>query len=147
MPRCVGADGSAGRCAGHVGVRYLYAERLADELPPLVVDGPEHGDLLVVSWGSPCAAVAAAVQNVRRDGRSVAHAHFRYLNPLPRNTGKILRRFHRILASELNRGQLRHLLRSEFLLEVAGLSKLQGRPFLVSEIEARIEEELAKGNP
>src|SRR5262249_41558016 len=83
-------------------------------------------------------------QKARRGSRSVAHAHFRYFNPLPRNTGEILRRFRRILAPELNRGQLRHLLRSEFLLDVAGLSKLQGRPFLVSEIEARIQEELGE---
>src|SRR5262249_8798725 len=108
------------------------------------VDGPEQGELLVISWGSTCGTVATAVQRANRAGRSVAHAHLRYLHPLPQNLGEILRRYRRVLAPELNRGQLRQLLRSEFLLDVAGFSKVQGRPFLVGEVAARIEEEMSR---
>jgi 2-oxoglutarate ferredoxin oxidoreductase subunit alpha len=126
-----------------VQLRAAKLQRLAQELPEWTADGPSHGDLLAVSWGSTCGTVATAVQRLQRPGHSVAHAHLRYLNPFPRNTSEILRRYRRILVPELNRGQLRQLLRSEFLLDVAGFSKVQGRPFLVGEVAARIEEELS----
>ena len=126
-----------------VQIRAAKVDRLAGDIPPLTVNGPPDGDLLVVSWGSSFASVATAVQRASRRGRAVAHAHLRYLNPLPANTGEILRRYRRVLVPELNRGQLRRLLRSEFHVDAVGLNKVQGRPFLVGEIEAKINEELS----
>jgi len=70
----------------------------------------------------------------------VAHAHLRYLNPLPRNTEAVLKRYKKVLVPELNGGQLRLLLRAAFLVDAIGLNKVQGRPFLVSEIEGKIEQ-------
>jgi 2-oxoglutarate ferredoxin oxidoreductase subunit alpha len=65
---------------------------------------------------------------------------------MPRNTGEVLKRYKKVLVPELNCGQLRLLLRAEFLVDAVGLNKVQGKPFLVSEIEAKIEEMLsAKG--
>ena len=75
----------------------------------------------------------------------MAHAQLRYLNPLPRNTGAVLRRYRRILIPELNSGQLRLLLRAAFLVDAEGLNKVQGRPFLVSEIEDKIVELAEQG--
>jgi 2-oxoglutarate ferredoxin oxidoreductase subunit alpha len=68
----------------------------------------------------------------------VACAHFRYLNPMPKNTGEVLKRYKRVLVPELNCGQLRMLLRATYLVDAEGLNKVQGRPFLVSEIEEKI---------
>jgi 2-oxoglutarate ferredoxin oxidoreductase subunit alpha len=115
---------------------------IAKEIPELEVSGPAEGDLLVCGWGGTYGSILTAVQRARRKGQSVAHAHFRYLNPMPRNTAEVLKRYKKILVPELNRGQLLMLLRAEYLVNAHGLNKIQGRPFLVSEIEARIEEVL-----
>jgi 2-oxoglutarate ferredoxin oxidoreductase subunit alpha len=114
----------------------------ADEIAPLTVQGPPSGDLLVIGWGSTYGAIAAAVARCQRKGRSIASAHLRHLNPLPRNTGDVLKGFHRVLVPELNSGQLCKLLRSTYLIDAVSMGKVQGRPFLISEIEARIEEML-----
>jgi 2-oxoglutarate ferredoxin oxidoreductase subunit alpha len=114
--------------------------KIADAIPALDVDGPDEGELLVVGWGGTYGAIATAVQRARGRGLKVAHAHPRHLNPLPRNTGDVLRRYTKILVPELNGGQLRLLLRAAFLVEAAGLNKVQGRPFLVSEIEDAINQ-------
>jgi 2-oxoglutarate ferredoxin oxidoreductase subunit alpha len=111
---------------------------IAADIPELTADGPETGDLLVVGWGGTFGAIAAAVQRARRRGAAVAHAHLRHLNPLPRNTGDLLKRYRRVLVPELNHGQLLLLLRSRFAVEAVGLHKVQGRPFLASEIEEAI---------
>jgi 2-oxoglutarate ferredoxin oxidoreductase subunit alpha len=80
------------------------------------------------------------VRQARQQGIDVAHAHLRYLNPLPPNTGEVLRRYKKVLVPELNSGQLRLLLRALFLVDAVGLNKVQGRPFLVSEIADKIVE-------
>jgi 2-oxoglutarate ferredoxin oxidoreductase subunit alpha len=115
---------------------------IATDIPELAVDGPEHGDLLVLGWGSTFGAIHAAVERARRKGRAIAAAHLRHLNPLPRTTAAVLARYRRVLVPELNSGQLRMLLRATFLVDAVGLNKVQGRPFLVSEIERRIDEVL-----
>jgi 2-oxoglutarate/2-oxoacid ferredoxin oxidoreductase subunit alpha len=121
-----------------VRIRAEKIARIADDIPDLVVDGPAEGDLLVVGWGGTFGAIAAAVRRARADGLSVSQAHFRYLNPMPRNTGDVLRRYKKVLVPELNTGQLVQLLRSEYLIDAVGLNKVQGRPFLVGEIEEKI---------
>jgi 2-oxoglutarate ferredoxin oxidoreductase subunit alpha len=116
---------------------------IAKEIPPLEINGPAEGDLLVIGWGGTYGAIVSAVQRAQRKGYKVAQAHLRYLNPMPSNTGAILKRYKKVLVPELNAGQLRMLLRAEFLVDAVGLNKIQGRPFLVSEIEEKIEELLA----
>jgi 2-oxoglutarate ferredoxin oxidoreductase subunit alpha len=106
------------------------------------VNGPEKGDLLVIGWGGTYGAIATAAERAQRKGHKVAQAHLRYLNPMPKNTGAVLKRYKKVLVPELNSGQLRMLLRAQFLVDAAGLNKVQGRPFLVSEIEQKIEEML-----
>jgi 2-oxoglutarate ferredoxin oxidoreductase subunit alpha len=116
---------------------------LANDIPELTVNGPPTGDLLVLGWGSTLGAVEAAVARARQRGGSVAGAHLRYLHPLPRNTSAVLARYKKTLIPELNSGQLQHLLRATFGVETIGLHKIQGRPFLVSEIERKIAELVA----
>src|SRR5690606_17639462 len=115
-------------------LRQSKIDAIADFIPEQAVQGPEEGDLLLVSWGGTCGAVSTAADRARKKGQSVAHAHLRYLNPLPRNLEALMRRYERVLVPELNLGQLRMLLRSRFLIDAKGYNKVKGQPFLVSEV-------------
>lgn len=114
--------------------------RLAEVIPEQAVFGPPSGDLLIVSWGGTYGAVRSAVKQAQSRGRSVAHAHLRYLNPLPRNLRDIMSQYNRVLVPELNSGQLAFLLRGRFALNVLSYPKLHARPFMISEITRKIEE-------
>ena len=115
---------------------------VAHTIPDLKVEGVDSGDVLVLGWGGTYGSIATAVQRCTRKGWKVGHAHLQYLNPMPKNTGDVLKRFKKVLIPELNAGQLIVLIRSKFLVDAVGLNKVQGRPFLVSEIEAKIEQML-----
>ena len=111
---------------------------IADDIPLQTVDGPERGDLLVLSWGGTYGACATAVHEVQAAGKKVSHCHLRYLNPFPKNLEQILRSFERVMIPELNLGQLNMMIRSMFLLDTIGLNKIQGKPFSVAEIVEKI---------
>jgi 2-oxoglutarate/2-oxoacid ferredoxin oxidoreductase subunit alpha len=117
--------------------------RLAEEIPPLKAHGPDQGDLLVLGWGSTAGAIRTACEGFQAAGKSVAFAHVRHLHPLPKNVGDVLKHYRNVLMPELNSGQLASILRSAFLVDIVSLSKVQGEPFAVSEIERKIEEMLA----
>jgi 2-oxoglutarate ferredoxin oxidoreductase subunit alpha len=125
-----------------VNTRAQKIANIAKEIPPLEVTGPSEGDVLIVGWGGTYGSLLTAAQRLQRRGFKVAHAHLRYLNPMPANTGEVLKRFKKVLVAELNGGQLRLLLRTTFLVDAVGLNKVQGKPFLVSEIEQKVEEML-----
>lgn len=116
--------------------------RLADVIPDQEVFGPEEGELLLVSWGGTFGAVRSGVARAQRDGKSVAHAHLRYLNPFPKNLGDILKRYKQVIVPELNMGQLAFLLRGHFALDIKSYSKMHARPFKITEITSKIEEVL-----
>ncbi|HET6324958.1 MAG TPA: 2-oxoglutarate ferredoxin oxidoreductase subunit alpha, partial [Planctomycetaceae bacterium] len=126
-------------------IRHLKIAGIADHIPEQTVEGPDSGDLLVVSWGGTYGSVRTAVRHAQSEGKSVAHCHLRYMNPFPRNLGKILKRYEKILVPELNRGQLRFLLRNDFLVDAQGLNKIQGKPFLISEVADAIRTILENG--
>jgi 2-oxoglutarate ferredoxin oxidoreductase subunit alpha len=113
--------------------------RLEALVPDLQVAGPERGPLLVLGWGSTAGAIRAAAAAARSEGASVASAHLRHLNPLPRNLGEVLGRYRQVLVPEMNSGQLAWLLQARFQRPIESLSKVQGRPIRVGEIRARIE--------
>ncbi|PON19351.1 2-oxoglutarate ferredoxin oxidoreductase subunit alpha [Candidatus Entotheonella serta] len=119
-------------------------DRIANFIPEQEVYGDAEGELLVLTWGSTYGAALTAVDRLRESGASVSHAHLRYLNPFPRNLGDILQRFNQVLIPELNLGQLRLLIRGKFLVDAVGLSKVQGIPFKVTEIQAKCEELLGR---
>src|SRR5207302_503599 len=123
-------------------VRAQKIANIANDIPELPVNGPADGDLLVIGWGGTYGSILSAVTRAQRKGYKVASAHLRYLNPMPKNTGDVLKRYKKVLVPELNSGQLRLLLRGTFLVDAVGLNKVQGRPFLVSEIEQKIEQML-----
>jgi 2-oxoglutarate ferredoxin oxidoreductase subunit alpha len=116
---------------------------IANDIPELTVNGAPEGDLLVIGWGGTYGSILSAVQRAQRNGLKVSSAHLRYMNPMPKNTGDVLKRYKKVLVPELNAGQLRMLLRATFLVDAVGLNKVQGRPFLVSEIEKKITEMLS----
>lgn len=118
-------------------------QRIAQFIPEQEVVGPDSGDLLVISWGGTYGSVYSAVLQAQREGKSVAHAHVRYLSPLPRNLGELMQRYKRILVPELNLGQLSKLLQYTYGVEVESLNKIQGQPFKVREIKSTIDALLA----
>ncbi|HEV8240818.1 MAG TPA: 2-oxoacid:acceptor oxidoreductase subunit alpha [Thermoanaerobaculia bacterium] len=133
----------------HERMVHLRAEkvaRVADELPPLEVDGDAEGELLVVGWGSTRGAIIGGVNAARKAGLRVSRAHFRWLNPLPSNTGEVLSRFDKVLLPEMNLGQLALLLRARFLKDVISYTKVQGRPFFRQQVFDKIVEVLRGSN-
>jgi 2-oxoglutarate ferredoxin oxidoreductase subunit alpha len=130
----------------HEHMTHLRAEKvrkIANHIPDLTVDGPASGDLLVVGWGSTYGALTTAVKACQKQGLSVGHAHLRYLNPFPKNTEQVLQSYKRILVPEMNAGQLILLLRGMFDVKAISHTKIQGKPFTISEIQDKIEQLLA----
>ena len=126
-----------------VNLRAEKIRRIANDIPPLEVNGPEQGELLVLGWGSTSGAIRHAVENSRKRGHGVASAHLRYLNPWPHNLGDVLKSYEQVLIPEMNSGHLRMLIRAEFLIDAKGYNKITGKPFLTYEIEQKINEVLA----
>jgi 2-oxoglutarate ferredoxin oxidoreductase subunit alpha len=122
----------------HHRMQELRAEkiaRIAGDIPDLQVFGPSEGDLLILGWGSTFGALRSATERLAAQGRSVAHAHVRHLNPLPANTGQILARYRRVLVPEVNLGQLLLLVRARYLVDAVGYDRVRGKPLRISEVE------------
>jgi len=119
----------------------LRAQKIAGiDAADLEIDDPD-GDarVLVLGWGGTYGPIAAACRRVRRSGRKVAHAHLPHLNPFPRNTGDVLRRYEQVLVPEMNLGQLRKLVRAEFLVDAAGYNRVAGVPLRAAEVADAVE--------
>ena len=117
-------------------------KRIAARIPEQDVFGETSGDLLVVSWGGTYGACHTAVARLQAQGHRVSHAHLRYIHPMPSNIGKLLGSFSRVVVPELNTGQLRMLLRAEYLVDCIGINKIQGKPFTVTELVDSLSEQL-----
>jgi 2-oxoglutarate ferredoxin oxidoreductase subunit alpha len=129
--------------ANHSRMTELRAAKVAGivgDVPPLTVDSDPNADLLVLGWGSSEGAIRAGTRRAREAGHRVAIAHLRHLNPLPANTGDVLRSFDRVLVPELNTGQLAQVLRAKYLVDVESFCKVQGQPLFAGEIEQQIED-------
>jgi len=126
-----------------VEIRRAKIAGIADALPALEVDDPTgDADLLVLGWGSTAGSIRAAVRRAREHGSHVASAHLRWLNPMPANTGEIVRRYPKVLIPEINEGQLALLVRAAFLVDARSFSRVQGRPIWADELDVAIEEAL-----
>ncbi len=121
-------------------LRAAKVAAVADEVPALMVDSEPGANLLILGWGSTEGSIRAGVRNARRAGYKVASAQLRHLNPLPSNTGDVLRSFERVLVPELNSGQLASILRARFLVDVESFTKIQGQPLFAGEILEQIAE-------
>jgi 2-oxoglutarate ferredoxin oxidoreductase subunit alpha len=120
-------------------LRHAKVAKIADDVPLLAIRGDPTGDLLLLGWGGTYGSIISAVDKARARGLKVSSAHLRHLNPMPRNVGEVLRGFKKVLIPELNMGQLRLLIRGRFLVDARGLNKVQGKPFLVEELEKAID--------
>jgi 2-oxoglutarate ferredoxin oxidoreductase subunit alpha len=125
-----------------VRIRAAKIDAIVQDIPNVLPAGDPEGDLLIVSWGSTYGAITQSVKAQRAKGRKIGHLHLRHLNPLPANVGDLLKRYKKVLVAELNMGQLRWMLRAKYLVDAAGLNKIQGRPFKQAELDQKIEEML-----
>jgi 2-oxoglutarate ferredoxin oxidoreductase subunit alpha len=121
-------------------IRRRKIEGIAEVIPPIEVFGDQTGELLILGWGGPFGAIRSAVERCREQGLNVSHAHLRYLEPMPKNLGEVLKRFDCVLVPEMNFGQLAARIRAAYLIDTISYSKIQGKPFLISEIEAKIKD-------
>jgi 2-oxoglutarate ferredoxin oxidoreductase subunit alpha len=115
---------------------------IANDIPPVEVKGDGDAELLVLGWGSTHGVIQAAVRRVRNGGVKVAFAHLHHLNPFPPNLGEVIQQYPKVLIPELNTGQLRFLIRAEFLVPAVGLNKVAGVPFTITELTEKIMEML-----
>ncbi len=133
--------------ANHQAMTDIRADKVlgvANSIPPQGLEQGEAGAALaVVGWGSTYGPIAQAVRRARARGRDVAHVHIRHIWPLPTNLGELLRGFGKVIVPEMNNGQLKTLLRDQYLVDCRPLTKVSGQPFKIREIEAAIDEALA----
>jgi 2-oxoglutarate/2-oxoacid ferredoxin oxidoreductase subunit alpha len=125
-------------------LRKAKIDGIADHIPAQEVClGTTSGKLAIVGWGSTFGPIHQAVLRARRKGLDVSHIHIRHIWPLPKNLGELLRSFGKVIVPEMNTGQLKTVLRDQFLVDARPLNKVSGQPFTIAEIEAAIEEALS----
>ncbi|MBU0824686.1 MAG: 2-oxoacid:acceptor oxidoreductase subunit alpha [Alphaproteobacteria bacterium] len=114
------------------------------KVPDQIVElGAESGRLAVVGWGSTFGPIHQAVRRKRAEGADVSHIHIRHIWPLPANLGELLKSYDKVIIPEMNTGQLKTVLRDQYLVDAKPVNKVSGQPFTIAEIEAAIEEALA----
>ncbi len=129
-----------------VKLRAQKVKNIENDIPDLEVVGEESGELLVLGWGGTYGAITEAVMKVRKAGYKVSQAHLKYINPLPKNTGEVLKRFKKILIPEINLGQLSKLIKSEFMIPVIQFNVVRGLPFRTTDIEIKIIDTIGGSN-
>ncbi len=126
-------------------LRHNKVQGIARDIAAAKVDqGEDHGDLLVVGWGSTYGSISQAVRELRKAGHHVSHLHIRNIWPLPEGLGTLLRSFNSVLVPELNNGQLVKLLRAEYLIDCESLTRVTGRPFRIASLVQAVEERLQR---
>ena len=117
---------------------------LGIKVPDQEIDlGEAGGKLVVVGWGSTFGPIHQAVRRARARGLDVSHIHIRHIWPMPGNLGALLKGYDKVLVPEMNTGQLKTVLRDQYLVDAKPLNKVSGQPFRIAEIEAAIDAALA----
>jgi len=129
-----------------VNLRAQKIKNISNDIPDLKVDGDEKGDLLVLGWGGTYGTLKDATSLAREKGYKVSHAHLKYLNPLPKNTGEVLNNFSKILIPEINLGQLAKYIRSEYLIDVLQFNKVRGLPLNTVDVLDKITDIIGGNN-
>lgn len=126
-----------------VKTRQAKVDKIADYIPLQTIDaGKTSGKLIVLGWGSTYGSIKTAIKDLIEKGYDVSHAHVKYMNPLPKNLGEILKSFDKVLIPEINNGQLIKIIRDKYLVDAKGLNKIQGIPFTAAEIKEKVIEML-----
>ena len=123
-----------------VKMRQAKVDKIADFIPLQTIDsGAENGKVLVLGWGSTYGTIKSAVLQLQSQGKSVSHAHIKYMRPFPKNLGTILAGFETILIPEINNGQLIKIIRDQYLVDAKGYNKIMGIPITKLELVTAIE--------
>jgi len=118
-----------------VKTRQAKVDKIADYIPLQKIDnGPEKGKVLVLGWGSTFGAIKSAVAELVDEGKSIAHAHLRYMRPFPKNLGEILHNYETVLIPEINNGQLIKIIRDVYFVDAKGYNKIMGIPITKTEL-------------
>lgn len=128
-----------------VKIRQAKVDKIAEDIPlQKINNGDEEGEVLMLSWGSTYGVIKNAVKECKEEGLSVGHVHLRYINPLPKNLGELIKSFKKVIVPEMNNGQLVKIIRDKFLVDAKAINKIKGIPFTTAEIVSAIkgEEEL-----
>jgi 2-oxoglutarate ferredoxin oxidoreductase subunit alpha len=126
-----------------VKTRAQKIRNVVEDVPDVEVYGAKQGDLLLVSWGGTFGAVHGAAEELVAQGKKVGHVHLRWLNPLPKNLGEVMKGFRKVLIPEVNDGQLALYLRAKYPgLDPLQYNRIHGKPFKISELVANVLEHL-----
>ena len=118
-----------------VKTRQAKVDKIADYIPLQSLDsGPESGDVLVLGWGSTYGAIKSALIELQAQGKSVAHAHLRYVRPFPKNLGEMLGKYKKVLIPEINNGQLVKIIRDQYMIDAIPYNKIKGVPITSTEL-------------
>jgi 2-oxoglutarate ferredoxin oxidoreductase subunit alpha len=118
-----------------VKTRQAKVDKIADYIPKQEIDnGPKKGKVLVLGWGSTYGAIKSAVAELLAEGKSVAHAHLRYVRPFPKNLGEILKSYETVIIPEINNGQLIKIIRDVYFIDAKGYNKIMGIPITKTEL-------------
>ncbi|MEU8027642.1 2-oxoacid:acceptor oxidoreductase subunit alpha [Streptomyces sp. NPDC049099] len=121
-------------------VRTRQAKVDGIEVPDIEVDDPHGAKALVLGWGSTYGPITAAVRRLRAGGESIAQAHLRHLNPFPRNLGKVLQQYDKVVVPEMNLGQLATLIRAKYLVDAHSYNQVNGMPFKAEQLATALKE-------
>ncbi len=121
-------------------LRQAKVDKVANYIPKLEIEGDEKGDLLIVGWGSTYGVMLTALEEMRAEGKSVSMAHFKYIMPMPTNVKEVFSKFKKIIVCEINMGQFVNYLRMHYPeFKYYQYNKVQGLPFMVSELKEHFE--------
>ena len=125
-------------------IRLRQAKIDGIDVADLEVEDPSvEARVLVLGWGSTYGPIGAAARNLRAEGIPVAQAHLRHLNPFPKNTEEVLRRYDKVIIPEMNLGQLSLLIRGRFLVDAIAYNQVRGLPFKAEELAGVIKDVVA----
>ena len=125
-----------------VRTRQAKIDKIADFIPDVeVIGNVDDADLLIVGWGGTYGHLYEAMEKMHEKGLKVALAHFKFINPLPKNTAEVLKRYKKVVVAEQNNGQFANYLRSKVDdFNPYKFDRIKGQPFIVS----RLVEEFTK---
>jgi 2-oxoglutarate ferredoxin oxidoreductase subunit alpha len=121
-------------------LRFAKVAGISKEIAPSSVFGSKSGDLLILTWGGTYGTGRSAAERCQREKLKVGHLHLRWLNPLPKDLGSFIKKFKHVLIPEQNMGQLRTLIRDEYLVDAVGLNKVRGMPIRARTIVEKVKE-------
>jgi 2-oxoglutarate ferredoxin oxidoreductase subunit alpha len=118
-----------------VNTRQAKVDKIADYIPLQKMDsGADKGKVLVLGWGSTYGAIKSAVLELQAQGKSVSHAHIRYVRPFPKNLGEVISNFETIVVPEINNGQLVKIIRDQYMVDAKAYNKVMGVPITKGEL-------------